>query len=317
MAFVHRVWDGQKISEPGMYRGIHMFDYHRGDICDGPSVSSSGFKAAAKSLAHFWDTSPLNKNRADDEDDKEVFILGRAVHHLFLGEPHFAKLFCVRPGFQKTGKRWTSASQECRDWEAEQIRARRTILTPAMATAIEGMAKSLHGYPYFRQGVLHGWIERSLFWKDAETGLWLKSRPDVIPNADLDVVDLKTIDDITDAGISHAIGKFGYYQQGALIYEAFQKALGVQVNSFQLLFVEKKRPYCCRLVPLKDDDLVRGHDMNHIMLRRIARGLKTGEWPGPGAQRGDAVAIGMQERHAKFVDAQIARAKQEEKELRQ
>ncbi len=315
MSFVHRDWDGEKISEPGMYRGIPIRHYHRGDICIGPSVSSSGLKAAAKSLAHFWDTSALNPNREEDEDEKAHFIMGRAVHHLFLGEANFAKFFCVRPEKQSTGKLWTKASQECRDWEAEQNRAHRTILTPAMAEAIEGMAKSLSRYHYFQQGVLHGWIERSLFWRDAETGLWLKSRPDVIPSADMDVVDLKTIDDITDVGIADAIYKFGYYQQAALIGEAFEKAIGRPMNSFQLLFVEKKKPYCCRLVPLTDDDLARGHAVNHIMLRRIARGLRTGDWPGPGAQRGDAMAIGMQQRHADHVDWIIQKAKEEEKML--
>ena len=37
-------WDGNQITTPGMYSGIPLDSYHRGDICDGASVSSSGLR---------------------------------------------------------------------------------------------------------------------------------------------------------------------------------------------------------------------------------------------------------------------------------
>jgi len=35
-------WDGKQITKPGLYGSIPLELYHAGNICDGPSVSSSG-----------------------------------------------------------------------------------------------------------------------------------------------------------------------------------------------------------------------------------------------------------------------------------
>lgn len=94
------VWDGQKVTKPGMYSKMPLADYHRGDICDGPSVSSSGLRTLwSKSPKHFWDKSPLNPNRVvdDDEDEKKALILGRATHHLMVEQARFSAEFIQRP----------------------------------------------------------------------------------------------------------------------------------------------------------------------------------------------------------------------------
>ena len=84
----------QKITEPGVY-DVSIDRYHS-QICDGPSISSSGIRALLRSPAHYWRTSDLNPARVE-EDDKEAFILGRAAHHLLLGEKEFSRQFVIRP----------------------------------------------------------------------------------------------------------------------------------------------------------------------------------------------------------------------------
>src|SRR5258708_4968181 len=90
-------WDGGKITKPGMYAGIPPSVYHSQDLFDGPSASSSGLRQLFhESPAHFhaeWSGNPARK----EQKDKRHFVLGRAVHHVMLGEPFFAKLFCVQP----------------------------------------------------------------------------------------------------------------------------------------------------------------------------------------------------------------------------
>jgi hypothetical protein len=58
---------GMIISEPGIYRDVPMSVYHSQEICDGPSISSSGLRRIwNESAAHFfsdWDGNPEREER--------------------------------------------------------------------------------------------------------------------------------------------------------------------------------------------------------------------------------------------------------------
>ena len=65
-------WDGEKISRPCLVSGLPIDRYHAADICDGPSISSSGLRTIfSKSPAHFWAESALN-DEEDEEDEEET-----------------------------------------------------------------------------------------------------------------------------------------------------------------------------------------------------------------------------------------------------
>ena len=105
-------WLREPITKSGIYADVPINDYHSGNICDGASVSSSDLRRLfSLSPAHFYAEWPGNPNRIEPED-KAHFIMGRAVHHLFLGEKFFSKLFCIEPEEypdRNTGllKKWT------------------------------------------------------------------------------------------------------------------------------------------------------------------------------------------------------------------
>jgi hypothetical protein len=309
----HIPYIGGKITEPGIYARVPMVRYHDADICDGPSISSSGLrKIIHKSEAHYWCDSPLNPNRVGTDDEKEHFILGRAVHHLILGEPFFAKLFVIQPDMYDSGKEekgkqrwrpWFNGAGKCKEWNAEQARAGKTILTADQVDHIRGMALSLGQNPLVRAGILNGAIERSMFWKDKESGIWLKARPDAIPNDSLDFSDLKTTTSVRYEDLVSTIAKFAYYQQGALIGEGCRRLLGQEMNSFSLVFVESKPPYATRVVQLDPDDLKRGHELNRQALARFWRCLRNQEWPGPGGVQHDAQSISLSQRARENLDA--------------
>lgn len=268
-----------RIDKPGVYQ-ISIGAYHS-NCCVGPSVSSSGLRAIlTRSAAHYWATSYYNPNHIA-HDETEAFILGRASHHLLLGEDDFSTLFIGRPE-ELGGKPWNGNRTECRAWLAQQETAGRTVLTPAQIEQIRGMARALAAHPLVAAGLLNGEVERSLIWCDEETGVWCKSRPDCIPNDSGDVADLKTTTDVNYDELASTIGKLGYHMQGALVGEAFKKVLGRPMTSFSLCFVEKKLPHCVRVVTLKDCDLERGARQNRAALRIFADCMEKGVWPGPG-----------------------------------
>jgi hypothetical protein len=279
-------WDGSKISEPGIYVGIDMKSYH-GDLCVGPSISSSGLrKIFNNSLEEYFDSSYLNPNR-DEDDDNQNFIFGRACHFLLLGEARFKDHFVVRP--EKIGAQaWNGNATVCKEWLAHCEGLGLTVLKPADILAIRGMAEGLQKNALVKQGILNGLIEHSIIYRDEETGIWVKCRPDSIPTDALDCSDLKSMADVSDASIDKSIGDYLYNVQGALVGQAFRAVVGREMSSFSLVCSRKTRPFSARVKTLKPADLELGEQIIHASLRLFADALASGKWPGPGGEQTDA-----------------------------
>lgn len=281
-------WDGYKIKKSGVYSNMPLDAYHNPDICEGPSISSSGLRKLnpdTGSPAHFYANWAGNPNRTEQED-KRHFIVGRALHHLVLGEPFFAKLFCSQPEEYedaKTGelKKWNNNANVCRAWHEARRKEGRLALSANEVEIIRQMAHSVGNNPLTKTGIFNGYIEHSIFWRDEETGIWLKWRPDSIPTDSADFGDLKTAHSIFLKDIVSAIREHGYYQQVALGRWACREVLGAEMGEFRYLFVEKKDPWCTVDIEVEQEDIVRGERMNRACLRIFAKCLKDNRWPGP------------------------------------
>jgi len=302
-------WDGKPITTPGIYSHMPLDDYHRGDICDGPSVSSSGLRTIwAESPAHFWCTSPLNPDRVEREE-KTHFNIGRAAHHVICGQAFFAAEYVIRPDQyedEETGKLkpWHGSATACKRWMAAAAKDGKTVLTTEDAKAVERMAVRLGENEIIRAGLLNGWIERSIFWRDKETGLWLKARPDAIPSDSGTFADLKTTTSVRYLKLIRTIADYNYHMQGAMVLDG-ARALGLVATEFVLAFVEKDPPNCVRIVALRDDDLVRGHKQNRVAIRTLAHCLSSKTWPGPGDDRDDVEPIDLPEREREYIDKRL------------
>ena len=262
-----------KISEPGVY-DIPLEIYHE-DPCVTPSISSSGLREIEnKSPAHYWATSPYNPNRLDEEQ-KDHFNLGSAAHTLILGESGFRDKYAIRPG------RWDSwRTNAAKEWREEMIAVGRMVLEDKQVEAIKGMAKSLEAHPEVSQGILRGDVEKSLIWKDSETGIWLRARPDVIPTDSNIVVDLKTTASADNRSIHRGMVDLGYYIQLALVDMGFKAVLNREVELFGLVYMETKPPYVVVVRPVDAQYIYWGACQVRRALRIFNECLKTGNWPG-------------------------------------
>lgn len=298
-------WDGLPISKPGVYSGVDISVYHSGKLCVGPSISSSGLRTIfGESEAHYWNNSPLNPYR-EPPKESEVFVLGRACHHLLLGEPHFAKTFIVRPDEAPDGRAWSGNNSSCKKWLAEQKEAGHTVLTGELIERIKGMALALGKEGLVRAGALNGLIETTLAWIDEETGVWLIARPDVIPTDSGDYVDLKSTTAVDYASLIKTIGTYSYHQQGALIGEGHRLLFGRAISSFSLYFCESKRPHCCRMVTLKNEDIALGERQNRNAIRRFVKAMNSGSWPGPGGNQEAVQFVEISDRQRKLIEDRL------------
>jgi len=300
-------WDGHHpISKSGVYSKIPLEAYHSGRLCAGPSISSTGLRTIMlKSLAHYWDLSPYNPNGAEDEKEKEAFILGRATHHLLLGEPFFHAQFVVRPEEAPDGRPWNGNNKTCKAWLAAQRAAGRTVVTADQGERIKGMALALAKEPLVAAGALNGLIEQTIVALDEETGVWVLSRPDVIPTDSGDFVDLKTTTSVIYADLVKTIGAYGYHMQAALCADGYRAAVGQPIASFSFYFIESKRPHCSRMVTIKPADLELGSRQNRMALRLFVDAMNTGVWPGPGGIQATTEYIDLSPRAREAAEAQL------------
>ena len=290
---------GGYVTEMGLFASIPLDDYH-GRITEEHSVSHSGLERIwSESPAHYWDKCPYNPD-AQPDVPTESMILGRAAHHLFMGERNFQKLFVRRP-LKHAGYLWNSNRTEHKEWLVEMAGKGLTVLLQSQIDAIMGMRRSLAAEPLMQQGLLSGRIEQSMFYRDPGTGIIVKSRPDTVPT-DTDYVDLKCVASVKSDDLARMIGDYGYHRQGATVLEAAAHTFKLPLKfagpgegglSFTLVFVETKRPHCVEIVTLKPIDLQRGMEENHAALRLLKRCLDTNDWPGPSGRQQDARYIGV------------------------
>ena len=214
-------------------------------------------------------------------------LLGRAAHHLLLGEQNFAGHFVAQPAEYrdtKTGelKPWNNNANVCRDWHARQTSDGRSVIKQDELDKISRMERQLSLEPLVKlAGILAGLVECSGFVKDSETGIWIKVRPDICSPEAGAYVDLKTIADITDRSIVRRIADSGYVLQAGLIWE-WADQVGMPFTNFTLCFVESDRPFCIRVIPLELDDIARGRRLCRSLLRKVANCIDRDTWPGPG-----------------------------------
>lgn len=304
-------WNGQQITEPGIYVGIPMqseydadgkrtrLGYHDFEICDGPSLSSSILRATEQtSMDEVWLKFPGNPDAAD-QGDKVHFNRGRARHTLFLGEFNFSKEFVIQPETYPVGatypslegvadkdgvehKKWTAAATWCKAWLKAQKAAKKSVLPADEMESIKGAASRLGAHPEIRDGgILNGLVEHSIFWKDPVTGLWLKARPDVIPTDSAMIVDYKGARDVSYRAIEKALDDSGYHQQLALIGEGMREVAGIEITDYVLVFQKWDAPWSINVKPVAGEAVQFGAMQNRRAINRIAEAMKTGIWPGP------------------------------------
>ena len=256
-----------KITTPGCF-DIPIELYHS-DCCVGPSVSGSGLvKIEQQSPAHFWHSSYFNPNR--EEVDTTALAFGRAAHAWVLGEPNFNQYFVVSPydNFR---------TKEAREWREKQSR---TVIKAEQLDAIKAMHESILKTPLIQNAFKDGKPEQSLIWKDKETGIWLKSRPDWLPNTLQFVPNFKSCRSAHPDAFCKAAFGFGYHQGAALCLDGLREVLGWNSASYYFVAQEKEPPYVATLVVMKDTAIEWGRLQNRSALRKLADCLSSGKWPG-------------------------------------
>jgi hypothetical protein len=289
---------GEVVGEPGAYR-MPLDYYHTQAVCPGPSISSSGLRSIAmESPWHFWAQSELNPARYPDKAPNDGMILGKAAHCLLLGDEVFDEAFVYVPkdaprrptatqiaAFERDGKWSAAAADGAAFWaEFDAKAAGRHLLPEEHVEKVFRIRDNLMRNPLATTMLTGGLIEISMIWQDDATGIWLKSRPDVLPDNGADFADLKTFAP-TMGDIKRAIHKTitdrGYAMQMALAIMGAEAVFGRSATECVLVMCQTTAPFTVSTVRLDEEVIYWAKVQIRHAIDLFAACLKSGEWPMP------------------------------------
>lgn len=274
------------ITAAGAYPDIPMADYHRNPhLLPGPSLSSSGAKKiSSQSPFHYWYDSPLNPNRPE-EDSAPHFNVGKAAHDMLLMGEDWRKSYHVLPeGF--TSNATQKFAKEIKERDAA-IKAGIPVLRYQDAKVVEEVTKAIGANRDAINALSNGLPEMTLAWQDKETGVWLRARPDWLPNSIINGAPVRVVTDLKflaqthcrPHGFSKALFDFGYHQSAAFYDDGIEAIYGQRATNWLFLAVEKDKPHSVSVYELPAQDVERGRFQNRQAIRTFADCLAADKWP--------------------------------------
>jgi len=226
-------------------------EYHSVD-----GISSSAVKAVyKKSLAH-WKGQKISQSAA--------FAMGNAVH---------ANLLEKEKNLVVKGPK-TKASATFKTMK-ENLTEDQVLLTEVEFNVANCITRGALNNPVCADALNHPdrVNEISIFVEDPVSGLTLKTRPDLMIEANNTVYDVKTTQDASPKGFLSECVKYGYFIQGAhYVYTC--KLAGYDVKDFAFIACEKAAPFLSHLHLMGPEVMAWANIQLHKTLAVIARAEK-------------------------------------------
>lgn len=254
------------VIQPGIYTAATLPNaaYHAA-----PGISNSGLKLIAdKSPKHYW-AKYLSPKRQQSSGSRAQFV-GTAIHAATLEPELFHTQYVVNPYDDRRGNRYRDLVRD---------NAGKAIISQAEFDAIQGMHEALYCHPMagsLLRSVAH--TELSMFVVDPDTGMLMKSRPDLVTHSGI-VVDLKKTQDASPDGFSRACFNYGYFQQDAFYSDVYEIATGQPPAAFVFIAVEEEYPHAVGVYCLDAADRQRGRLQYRRALELYAECVSTNRWP--------------------------------------
>lgn len=245
--------------------GIPEETYH-GDLT---SVSSSTLKTVvSKTPAHA--KADLETPRAQTP----ALLLGRAVHCRVLEPESYPARYAVAPKVDRRTREGKAT------WDAfTQAHPGAAILSEEDGATVEAIAAAIQAHPIAHHAVRGGHAELSGWYRDPETGVQCRIRPDYLRAAGGIMADVKTALDASPGAFQRSIHGLGYHVQAAMYAAGFEAIIGDPLRDFLFITAEKSRPYAVAVYRLEEDALAVGRRLYRAALRTWADCLERGTWP--------------------------------------
>ncbi len=216
--------------------------------------------------------------------------LGTVLHSLVLEPANLASHY-RRPDTYEAEvkgkpvvKPWHGGADWCKDWLATH--SDRPVITGEEETALGMMRSAVMALPVFAGLLAIGQAERSWFKRDADTGLLLKCRTDLIATDAAQatwICDLKKVrrGGASETEFAKTCVDFGYHVQAAYYLDL------TGATRFLFCAVEDEAPFAANLIELDAEAIALGRVTYRRHLSAYAACVAAGQWPGytPGIKR--------------------------------
>lgn len=247
----------------GVYTDLSSEDYHGHKA----SISRSAIMDFDRSPHTYW-AKHLNPARPK-KDATPAMQMGSAFHAMIL-EPNTLQdeyIVLPEPVFLKDVGRERYDAYKQVLYECE-ITAK-TVIPFKTYQELDAMRLALLKNENAMNLIRESRIENSLFWTDKDTGMLLKSRPDIL-HSNI-IVDLKTTSDASPRAFQYEMVKYGYHIQFAMIRDAVEQLEGRRIENFINIVIETKYPFNTAIY-LVDEDAV---DQGQLRYKEILVALKS------------------------------------------
>jgi hypothetical protein len=118
--------------------------------------------------------------------------------------------------------------------------------------------------------------------RDPVTGVWIRSKPDILPDTTDIIPDIKTSRSAHPDDFERQATELGYFQSAAHYMDVIDLIYGEATGKrrFVLIVVESTPPHLVQIYHLDDEGIQMGRMLNRRALNVFAECLKAGEWPG-------------------------------------
>lgn len=270
---------------PGIYNDISIEDYH----ADRNIISSTGLKKVKRSTRDFIHYLIYGT------EDKPCFNFGNAFEIALIDKVNKTKEFdknvCVLKSkdwidmalINKPDLKVPRNSKDYKDIKSAFIEtngAGKYIIDDHggidTKKTLDGMLESVLSDEVVAKLLDGTEYQTSIVWKDKETGLLCKTRPDLNKVKKEIVVDIKTTADASPEKFYRDAANFDYPLQACMQMDGcLQSGLMEKIDLYLWLVVEKTEPYNYAIYEFQKDDIEWVSDDYHYYLKRCAQAIDT------------------------------------------
>lgn len=267
----------------GIYTDLSIKDYHTNKT----HYSATQLKMAKKSLKEFgWyiqgKIKPIEGSHLDFGNAFELALLDRANFEKEVAIEQDAlwidKALKDNPKLSKP-RASVVYKAECEKFLAEN--KDKYIVSGESYTALEHMLESCMQDAVVQKLIANTEYQLSLFWTDEESGLRLKTRPDICKRKKNSIVNLKTAVDGSPKAFYRDMANYDYPLQACIeITGCLKTGLMESVDNYFWLVVEKEAPYNATVYEFTKEDIEWGMDLLRYVINKTKRAIDENFFPG-------------------------------------
>jgi hypothetical protein len=230
-----------------------------------PGISKSGLDLINRSPAHYkW-------AKDNPQDPTPAMRIGTLTHLAVLEPDRFNSECIVMPSMDRR----TKVGKET--WEQFQADyPEHELLTSEEHTRITAIRDAVRSHPTARKlmdRIIE--VEASTFWRDPETGVDCRCRPDAVLDNGM-LIDLKTARD-AGPGFERSVKQYRYHVQASFYGDGMG---GMEQHPMVFIAVETEAPYAVACHIIGADTLVAARDLYRRNLDTYAKCVASDTWPG-------------------------------------